>query len=73
MTHIDNLGNRIVSIHSKKATGPVISLLHDLVVNKTNVYILHWFTGTKKELEKAIELGCYFRWSTYKQKSMKRH
>lgn len=60
VTHIDNLGNRIVSIHSKKAAGLVISLLHDLVVNKTNVYILHWFTGTKKELEKAIELGCYF-------------
>ena len=27
---------------------------------KSNKYIFHWFTGSMPQLEKAIELGCYF-------------
>lgn len=60
ITHIDNIGSRIVSIHSRKADKLVIDLLADLVSRKSNKYILHWFTGSKTSLDKAIKLGCYF-------------
>ena len=35
----------------------LIFLGNNLNVNK---YIFHWFTGSMPQLEKAIELGCYF-------------
>lgn len=60
ITHIDNLGNRVVSIHSKRADRLVIDLLSSLISRKSNIYILHWFSGSQSSLQKAINLGCYF-------------
>ena len=48
--------DKIISIHSRKATDSVI----DIVGESKNKIILHWFTGSKKELERAIDKGYYF-------------
>ncbi len=49
---------RIISVHSRNATKAVLDIIEKtLVLNKP---ILHWFTGTNKDLERAIELGCWF-------------
>ena len=48
--------DKIISIHSRKATDCVI----DIVGKSKNKIILHWFTGSKKELERAINKGYYF-------------
>jgi TatD DNase family protein len=48
---------RIVSIHSYRATGLVVSALRQ---NPIAVPILHWWTGTVEETREAVELGCYF-------------
>jgi TatD DNase family protein len=48
--------DKIISIHSRKATDCVI----DIVGKSKNKIILHWFTGSKKELERAIDKGYYF-------------
>jgi TatD DNase family protein len=50
------LGNKIISIHSRKAVTSVV----DIISESKNKIILHWFTGSKKELERAIEKGYYF-------------
>jgi TatD DNase family protein len=51
-------GGRILSIHSRSASG---SVLEALSLNKSaGVPILHWFSGTLRELSFAIELGCWF-------------
>jgi TatD DNase family protein len=51
---------RVLSIHSREAAKDVINTL-SLYAHQTNVlYILHWFTGTISEVEKALELNCYF-------------
>lgn len=48
----------IFSIHSRHAASSVLDYLErDL---KHGTPVLHWFTGTTKELERAIELGCWF-------------
>ena len=60
INHIDNTGGRVVSIHSRNATKLIVLLLHDLISNSSNKYILHWFLGSKSEVFKAIEIGCYF-------------
>jgi TatD DNase family protein len=53
-------GNKILSIHSVRATSTVLRALEAHLRNRTCVPVLHWFTGTKSEAARAVELGCYF-------------
>ena len=50
----------MVSVHSLKSANTVIEILREYRTQRSNKYIFHWFTGTIPQLEKAIELGCYF-------------
>jgi TatD DNase family protein len=51
-------GGRIMSIHSRNAVGLVLDILRCFC--RTSIPVLHWFTGTSKELKCAIDLGCWF-------------
>lgn len=51
-------GGRILTIHSRHATTAVLDEL-DLYPD-AGIPILHWFTGTKSELMRAIGRGCWF-------------
>lgn len=48
---------KIVTIHSRKSISTVLDIIGDVFSFKP---ILHWFTGSKKELDIAIERGYYF-------------
>lgn len=48
---------KIFTIHSRQAVDIVLDTLGD---NYRFKAILHWFSGSRKELEGAIERGCYF-------------
>lgn len=51
-------GGRVLSLHSRRASREV---LDRLAANpKAGTPILHWFTGTIKELDRASEQGCWF-------------
>lgn len=52
------LGGRIMSIHSKRATSAVLDRLDKY--SYAGVPILHWFSGNKRELDRAISLNCWF-------------
>lgn len=51
-------GGRIMSIHSRGAASEVIDALDRHP--RAGTAILHWFSGTKSELARAVELGCWF-------------
>lgn len=51
-------GGRILSIHSRRATSPVLDRLE--IFSGAGTPILHWFSGSKRELDRAIALGCWF-------------
>jgi TatD DNase family protein len=51
-------GGRIISIHSRNAVKDVLDIIEKDMV--TSVPILHWFSGSLKELERANALGCWF-------------
>lgn len=51
-------GGRILSIHSRRAAGPVLDLLR--AEPDAGVPILHWFSGSAAELKRAIDQGCWF-------------
>ncbi|WP_081284862.1 Qat anti-phage system TatD family nuclease QatD [Tritonibacter mobilis] len=48
----------IFSIHSRHAASPVLDHLERYLGR--GIPVLHWFTGSEKELDRAIELGCWF-------------
>lgn len=56
----EQYGGKVVSIHSLKAANTVIDILKKYKRKTNNKYIFHWFTGSTAQLEKAIEIGCYF-------------
>ena len=48
---------KIFTIHSRRAVDKVLDILGD---NYRFKAILHWFSGSRRELEMAIERGCFF-------------
>jgi TatD DNase family protein len=54
----ENSGGRIISIHSRNATTDTLDLIERYP--KLGTPVLHWFSGSQKELARAIDLGCWF-------------
>src|SRR5262249_38504700 len=50
-------GDKILTIHSRRAAGQVIDTLGR---NFRGRAILHWFSGSKTDLRRAVEYGFYF-------------
>lgn len=50
--------DKILTIHSLNAVDEVLETLDKYP--KSGIPILHWFLATKKQVDKAIEHGCYF-------------
>ena len=51
-------GGRVISLHSRGAATRVLDVIERHP--SAGVPILHWFSGSIKELQRAIELGCWF-------------
>lgn len=51
-------GGRVISLHSRRAATPVMDLLDAEPAAGTP--ILHWFSGTPRELDRAVRAGCWF-------------
>lgn len=54
----DKCGGRIISIHSRNAAKDVLDIIESTMTTSTP--ILHWFSGTAKEVQRANSLGCWF-------------
>jgi len=50
---------KILTIHSRGAAKDVIEMI-ELCHGIGNGVVLHWFTGSAKQMFRAVELGCYF-------------
>jgi TatD DNase family protein len=50
-------GDKILTVHSRRSAADVISILGDRFPGKV---ILHWFSGSSRELQRAIDFGFYF-------------
>jgi len=58
LTSSARAGGRIISLHSRRATTQVLDALAQHP--DAGVPVLHWFSGTQKELERAVAMGCWF-------------
>ena len=55
---ITEQNSRIVSLHSYRATTPLLTLLSNL--NRPKGLVLHWWLGNEEETKRALDIGCYF-------------
>ena len=51
-------GGRVLSVHSRRAATAVLDAIES--APRAGLPILHWFSGTARELERAVALGCWF-------------
>lgn len=51
-------GGRIISLHSRGAASAVLDIIE--MHPAAGKPILHWFSGTSRELKRAVSLGCWF-------------
>jgi TatD DNase family protein len=51
-------GGRVISLHSRRAATKVLDAIDEH--RGAGTPILHWFSGTVRELDRAIDLGCWF-------------
>jgi len=49
---------RLLSIHSRSATTAVLDCLN--ATPDCGSALLHWFSGSRTELDRAIRMGCWF-------------
>ncbi len=60
LTMCNQVGGKILSIHSLRAATMVLDMLEKHLKPDRGRVVLHWFTGSKAEALRAVELGCYF-------------
>ncbi|MBU1396350.1 MAG: TatD family hydrolase [Gammaproteobacteria bacterium] len=53
-------GDKIITVHSIRAAKAVLDLIEAYLPPTKGKVVLHWFTGSKAEAKRALELGCYF-------------
>jgi len=53
----DNLGGKILTIHSRNSVDDILSIIGSKFNSK---FILHWYSGTLKNIDLAVANGAYF-------------
>lgn len=53
-------GGKIITVHSIRSAKAVLDLVEAHLPPERGKIVLHWFTGTKSEAKRALDLGCYF-------------
>lgn len=53
-------GDKILSVHTTRAARHALELIEVNLPSGRGTTVLHWFTGTIREANWALELGCYF-------------
>lgn len=55
-----DVGGKVVTVHSVRAAKAVLDHIESFLPPPKGKVVLHWFTGSKAEAQRALELGCYF-------------
>lgn len=58
LSSCSRVGGRIMSIHSRFSSKVVLEFLRSYP--NAGIPVLHWFSGSAKDLTQAIEMGCWF-------------
>ncbi|MFI5397687.1 MAG: Qat anti-phage system TatD family nuclease QatD [Candidatus Binatia bacterium] len=53
-------GGKILTVHSVRAASAVLDLIEKHLPAARGRVVLHWFTGSKTDARRGVDLGCYF-------------
>ena len=53
-------GGKVLTVHSIRAAKIVLDHIEAYLPRTRGKVVLHWFTGSRSEAKRALELGCYF-------------
>lgn len=53
-------GDKILSVHSNRTSKIVLDMIAAFLPTDRAKVVLHWFCGSKKDVLRAIDMGCYF-------------
>jgi TatD DNase family protein len=53
-------GEKILSVHSVRSAKIVLDLIEQYLPPSRGTVVLHWFSGSISEAQRAVDLGCYF-------------
>lgn len=57
----ERAGNKVLTVHSRRAVVETLTLLASRrMIAQNNRVILHWFSGTARELDAGVAAGVYF-------------
>lgn len=54
------VGDKIITVHSIRAAKAVLDHVEAFLPPGRGKVVLHWFTGSKAEARRAVDMGCYF-------------
>jgi len=54
------LSGKVISIHTVRSDKIALDTIEKFSCADNNICILHWFSGTQTQQQRAIEMGCYF-------------
>lgn len=57
-------GGKILTVHSVRSATPVLDMIESHLPRSRAIVVLHWFSGSKREAQRALDLGCYFSVNT---------
>lgn len=55
-----NQGGKILTVHSVRSARTVLDMIETYLPPGRGAFVLHWFTGSQAEAERAVQLGAYF-------------
>jgi TatD DNase family protein len=55
-----SIERKVLSVHSVRSATAVLAALEKHLSIKKSGVVLHWFTGSLSELQRAVAFGCYF-------------
>jgi TatD DNase family protein len=53
-------GGKVLSVHSVRSASDVLDMIETYLPPDRGTVVLHWFTGSRSEAQRAISMGCYF-------------
>lgn len=60
LTLCNQAGGKILSVHSVRSSTLVLDMIEKNLHAGRGQVVLHWFTGSKADARRAVDLGCYF-------------
>lgn len=55
-----SVGGKILSVHSTRCASTVLDMVEQYFPTGSGTIVLHWFSGNKYDMHRALSLGCYF-------------